>query len=86
LLLTAVIMVRTVTAFQQPCIDFRTKDCHHPFCPLHPDSIFAKSFGKSVQGIEPALPQSLTGCGNVFYPGINLTDAQPPQENSESNF
>ena len=26
--------------------------------------IFAKSFGKSVQGIEPALPQSLTGCGN----------------------
>jgi hypothetical protein len=61
-------MVRTVTAFQQPCIDFRTKDCHHPFCPLHPDSIFAKSFGKSVQGIEPALPQSLTGCGNVFLP------------------
>jgi hypothetical protein len=61
-------MARTVTAFQQPCIDFRTKDCHHPFCPLHPDSIFAKSFGKSVQGIEPALPQSLTGCGNVFLP------------------
>jgi len=68
LLLTAVIMARTVTAFQQPCIDFRTKDCHHPFCPLHPDSIFAKSFGKSVQGIEPALPQLLTGCGNVFLP------------------
>ncbi|MEI3408246.1 MAG: hypothetical protein V8Q89_05550 [Christensenellales bacterium] len=61
-------MARTVTAFQQPCIDFRTKDCHHPFCPLHPDSIFAKSFGKSVQGIEPALPQSLIGCGNAFLP------------------